>query len=69
MSEAILPGESGLLVPPDDAPALAAGIGQLLDDPEARERLGAQARETWRSQFTAERMQESYVHLFTRLVR
>jgi glycosyltransferase involved in cell wall biosynthesis len=69
VSEAILPGESGLLVPPDDAPALAAGIGQLLDDSEARERLGAQARETWRSQFTAERMQELYVDLFTRLVR
>jgi len=69
VSEAIVPGESGLLVPPDDAPALAAGIGQLLGDQKARERLGSRARETWRSQFTAERMQESYVHLFTRLVR
>ena len=69
VSEAIVPGESGLLVPPDDAPALVAGIGQLLGDQEARERLGSRAREMWRSQFTAERMQESYVDLFTRLVR
>ena len=69
VSEAIVAGESGLLVPPDDAPALAAGIGQLLDDKEARERLGARAREEWRSRFTAERMQQSYVDLFTRLAR
>ena len=69
VSEAVVSGESGLLVPPDDAPALAAGIRQLLDDEEARERLGAQAREAWRAQFTAERMQQCYVDLFTRLVR
>ena len=69
VSEAVVSGESGLLVPPDDALALATGIRRLLDDDEARQRLGARAREAWRSQFTAERMQETYVDLFTRLVR
>jgi glycosyltransferase involved in cell wall biosynthesis len=68
VSEAVISGQDGLLVPPDDAPALAAGIRRLLETEEERERLGAQARETWRSRFTAERMQQSYVDLFTRLV-
>ena len=69
VSEAVVSGQDGLLVPPDDAPALAAGISRLLEAEEERERLGAQAREAWRSWFTAERMQQSYVDLFTRLVR
>ena len=67
--EAVVSGESGLLVPSDDAPALAAGIRQLLDDEEARLRLGARAREAWRAQFTAVRMQQRYVDLFTGLLR
>jgi rhamnosyl/mannosyltransferase len=62
-------GSSGLLVPPDDPPALAAAIRQLLDDEAARKRLGAGAREAWRSQFTAERMQESYLDVFTGALR
>jgi glycosyltransferase involved in cell wall biosynthesis len=69
VSEAVVSGENGLLVPAGDAPALAAGIRRLLDDEPMRERLAAQARETWRSRFTAERMQQGYVDLFTRLVR
>jgi glycosyltransferase involved in cell wall biosynthesis len=56
-------------VPSDDSPALAAGIRRLLDDAETRERLGARAREAWRSQFTAARMQQRYVDLFTGLLR
>jgi phosphatidylinositol alpha-mannosyltransferase len=38
------PGSSGVLVPVGDVPALAAGIGRLLDDPAARASLGAAAQ-------------------------
>jgi glycosyltransferase involved in cell wall biosynthesis len=43
--EAITPGETGLLVPSEDAEALTAALVELLDDPALRERLGRRARE------------------------
>jgi len=44
-AELVADGESGLLVPPDDAPALGRAITALLDDAALRARLGARARE------------------------
>ncbi|MGN6190177.1 MAG: glycosyltransferase family 1 protein, partial [Conexibacter sp.] len=37
-------GETGLVVPPGDAPALAQALGRLLADPALRARLGATGR-------------------------
>jgi glycosyltransferase involved in cell wall biosynthesis len=51
-SEVVVDGESGLLVPPSDAPALAAALRRLLGDPGLRERLGAAARERVERSFT-----------------
>ncbi|MCC7103935.1 MAG: glycosyltransferase [Chloroflexi bacterium] len=44
VAEVVRGGESGLLVPPRNAPALAEGIVRLLQDPAEGERLGAAAR-------------------------
>lgn len=44
MDEVVMDGESGLLVPPDDAPALAAALARVLDEPGLAARLGARAR-------------------------
>ena len=41
---AVLDGDSGLLVPPGDAAALAAALEELLGDPEKRAKLGTAAR-------------------------
>lgn len=68
VGEAVVSGEDGLLVPPDDASALAAAIRRLLEVEEERTRLSVRAREAWRSRFTAELMQQSYRDLFARLV-
>ncbi|WP_449063089.1 glycosyltransferase family 4 protein [Planomonospora algeriensis] len=46
--EVLTDGIDGLLVPPGDVGALAAGIGRLIADEELRRRLGAAARETVR---------------------
>jgi len=44
-------GETGLLVPPRDVPALRAAVERLLGDPELRERLGAAGRAQARERF------------------
>lgn len=44
-------GETGLLVPPRDAPALRAAVERLLGDPELRDRLGRAARALARERF------------------
>src|SRR5581483_5566043 len=38
--EVVAHGETGLLVPPDDPPALAAALLELLTDPLRAERMG-----------------------------
>lgn len=54
ITETITEGVTGLLVPPGDAGVLARSIGQLVDDPALRRRMGmeaariAQERFTWR---------------------
>ena len=45
LTDIVVNGESGLFVPPGDAPALAAAIDRLHRDPVLRERLGRAARE------------------------
>jgi glycosyltransferase involved in cell wall biosynthesis len=45
LRDIVLDGETGLLVGPDDRPALAAAMQRLIGDPDLRERLGATARE------------------------
>lgn len=42
--EVVRDGETGLLVPPADAPALARALAALLRDPDGARRLGAAAR-------------------------
>ncbi len=44
VGEAVRDGETGLLVPEGDLPALASAIGRLLDDPTLRTRLGVAGR-------------------------
>jgi glycosyltransferase involved in cell wall biosynthesis len=44
-------GETGLLVPPRDVPALREALERLIGDPELRRRMGEAARERVRSRF------------------
>ncbi|HET9196890.1 MAG TPA: glycosyltransferase [Solirubrobacterales bacterium] len=65
--ELIDDGRSGLLVPPGDAPALAAALRRLLEDPQLRKDLAAAARERvdtgLRREQNAERVEAVYREL------
>lgn len=54
--ELIEDGRNGLLVPPGDAPALAAALRRALGDPALREELALSARERVERDLTRERM-------------
>lgn len=61
--EIITDGENGLLVPVNDAGALAEGIGRLLREGALRQRLGAAGRQR-AEDFRAERIIKTYEGLF-----
>ncbi|WP_295456302.1 glycosyltransferase family 4 protein [uncultured Thiodictyon sp.] len=54
--EVVVDGETGLLVPPEDAAALGAAMRRLADDPALRARLGTQGRARYLHQFSLETM-------------
>lgn len=62
--EIVADGETGLLVPPDDATALAAAVGRLLDDPAFASRLGAAGAERARAEFSVARMAEQTLAVY-----
>jgi glycosyltransferase involved in cell wall biosynthesis len=70
MSDVVIDGTTGLLVPPADVEALAGAIDRLLGDPALGARLGAEARRVVFDQFSIaqmiERTERLYVDLLTR---
>jgi glycosyltransferase involved in cell wall biosynthesis len=55
VDEIVSDGETGLLVPPDDPPALAAAILRLLSEPAFAERIAQSGLDTARKRFSIER--------------
>ena len=51
-------GENGFVVPPQDAPALAQAINQLLADSDLRRKMGQAGRQRAEDEFTLARMVE-----------
>ncbi len=52
--ETVSDGDNGLLVPPRDAPALAAALARVLDDAALRARLAQRARATIEQHYSTE---------------
>ncbi|MEI8167476.1 MAG: glycosyltransferase family 4 protein [Chloroflexales bacterium] len=65
--EQVLDGETGLLVPPRDALALANAIRSLVKDPNLVRRMGAGALQHYRQHFTLERMLDDHDALYQAL--
>jgi glycosyltransferase involved in cell wall biosynthesis len=66
LPEVVRDGETGYLVPPGDAQALAKRIGALLDDTALRARLGAAGRAWTLEMFTWEKVVERVVECYER---
>lgn len=62
LSEAVLPGDTGLLVP-RDARALAQALLELAADPGRQDAMGRAGYDRFRSLFTLDRMTDAYVDL------
>lgn len=66
--EAIAAGETGLLVPVMDSPAIAAAIIELLADPARRRAMGVAARARVEARYSREVMVRDMVALYRRLL-
>ena len=67
---AVIVGETGVVVPPRDENALAAGIERLLTMPqESRRALGASACARIGANYTLEAMVDQYAELYERLLK
>lgn len=69
LSEAVLPGETGLLVPPRDTSALARAIVALLGDKEMAQRMGARGRELSQTEYSWNGIASDINAVYARLVR
>jgi glycosyltransferase involved in cell wall biosynthesis len=64
VADVLLEGETGFIVPPGDAAALAGRIVELLQDAERRARMGAAARQRAEQSFDERDMFRRYEDLF-----
>ena len=62
-------GESGLLVPPDDVPALAGAIGRLLADSDLRRQMGQKARQRVESDYSLQSTTNRHLELYREVTR
>ena len=64
LPEAVIDGETGLLVSPEDTDALAAALASLVDDPGRRKALGAAGRDRMQKEFSIATMADKHVNLY-----
>ena len=64
--EAVLDGETGLLVPPRDVDALTTALDRLLSDAAMRERLGGAGRRRAEEYFSVDRYIERVFAVYER---
>jgi glycosyltransferase involved in cell wall biosynthesis len=68
VAEAVVDGESGLLVPAGDPTALAGALQLLLTDPDLCRRLGANARVRCETSFALDSWRDAHVRLYEDLL-
>ncbi len=66
VSELVVDGETGLLVPPGDEAALGTALGRLVQDRDLRRRLGAAGRARAESSFDLSEFRRAHLQLYAR---
>jgi glycosyltransferase involved in cell wall biosynthesis len=69
VSEIIVDGETGLIVPPHDAKSLTAALRRLIDSPELRQRMGEASRDRVVGHFDEKEMVRQTIQLYRELLR
>lgn len=69
LTDAVIDGQTGLLVPAKDAGALAAALGRLIESPALRARLGAGALARVRDHFDGRLVSRLLIEEYARLAR
>ncbi|HEX2874613.1 MAG TPA: glycosyltransferase [Polyangiaceae bacterium] len=67
-TDAVVDDETGLLVDPRDAPALAAALARLMNDPALAKRLGAQGRKRALADYRPESIWQAQVEWYRALL-
>jgi glycosyltransferase involved in cell wall biosynthesis len=67
VDEAVIPGETGWIVPPEDPAALAQAINELVGDLDRASAMGRTARELAESRFSVEATVSAYLDLYRSL--
>jgi glycosyltransferase involved in cell wall biosynthesis len=65
-AQAMIPGQTGLLVPPGDSQALAGAMVQLLSDPAQAQAMGQAARQRAERAFSAQKQATEHLALYRR---
>jgi glycosyltransferase involved in cell wall biosynthesis len=66
--ELVVPGETGWLVPPENAGALAEAMAQAFDSPDRTKRLGEAGRKRVEAKFTLTGTIKAYERLWARVL-
>jgi glycosyltransferase involved in cell wall biosynthesis len=65
MSDAVIDGVSGMLVPPRDVDRLSHALDRILTEPDTMISMGRAARSRFLERFAIARMLESHVAVYT----
>ena len=68
ITEQLVDGKSGILVPPEDADALKTAIQRLMENDRLRNRLGKNARNRVEKDFSIEKMIDETTNVYQSLV-
>lgn len=67
-AEAVENGSTGIIVPPEDAEALASAMAELLADPERARQMGAMGKRVVADRFTTDAMMRRIVSAYGRML-